>query len=183
MSTHMKLICSSLPCPPSQKIMPSPQRQLHLCLLLALTACGGTDPATQVNESYSSLNARDYSGAEAGFAEALPQLEPGTSVHLRAQLGLFRARSFSDSASAKTDFLAYASANDLEIGDYTQFITDLVTGEHLEEAIAVVSEMKKAFPDNVKVDDMGNALVERAKSAGDTSALDALSGLGYVGND
>ena len=67
-------------------------RQLPLSLLLVLTACGGADPTTQVNESYSALNARDYSGAEAGFAEALPQLEPGTSVHLRAQLGLFRAR-------------------------------------------------------------------------------------------
>ena len=58
-----------------------------------------------------------------------------------------------------------------------------MSGENLEEAIAVVAEMKKAFPDNTKVDDMGNALVERAKSAGDSSALDALSGLGYVGND
>ena len=163
--------------------MPSPHRQLHLCLLLALTACGGTDPVTQVSESYSALNARDYSGAEAGFTEALSQLEPGTSTHFKAQLGLFRARSFSDSASAKTDFLAYASANKLEIGDYTQFITDLVTGQHLEEAIAVVAEMKKAFPDNAKVDEMGNALVDMAKSSGDSSALDALSGLGYVGND
>ena len=158
-------------------------RMLPLSLLVTLTACGGADPAAQVTDSYSALNARDYSAAEAGFAEALPQLEPGTSAHLRAQLGLFRARSFSDASGAKTDFLAYASSNKLAIGDYTQFITDLVSGENLEEAIAVVAEMKQAFPNNTKVDDMGNALVERAKSAGDSSALDALSGLGYVGND
>ena len=43
--------------------------------------------------------------------------------------------------------------------------------------------MKTIFPDEPKVDDMGNMLVAKAKSAGDAGALDALSGLGYVGND
>jgi len=163
--------------------MPPIARFLPFSLLLTLAACGGADPATLVTDSYSSLSSRDYAGAEAGFTDALTQLEPGTGEHLRAQLGLFRARSYSDAAGAKTDFLAFAKANDLQIGDYTQFITDLVTGEHLGEAIAVVGEMKTAFPDNPKVDDMGNALVERAKNAKDSGALDALSGLGYVGND
>ena len=163
--------------------MPLLARYLPLSLLLTLTACGSADPAEQVRDAASALSSRDYAGAEAGFAAALPNLEPGTGDHLRAQLGLFRARSYSDAPGAKTDFLAFAKANDLQVGDYTQFITDLVAGEHLEEAIAVVGEMKTSFPANPKVDEMGNALVERAKSAGDSGALDALSGLGYVGND
>jgi len=164
-------------------IMFSTLRSLPLALLLTLAACGSADPAAQVNESYTSLSARDYSAAEAGFAEALPQLTPGTSDHQRAQLGLLRARSFSDAVGAKADFLAYAKANELKVSDYTVFITDLVSGENLEEAIEVQAEMKATFPENPKVDEMGNALVDMAKSAGNSSALDALSGLGYVGND
>jgi len=163
--------------------MPFNARNLPLSLLLVIAACGDADPAAQVSEAASALSSRDYAAAEAGFAAALPKLEPGTGEHMRAQLGLFRARSYSDASGAKTDFLAFAKANKLQIGDYTQFITDLVAGEHLEEAIAVVAELKTAFPNNPKVDEMGNALVERAKSAGDSGALDALSGLGYVGND
>ncbi len=158
-------------------------RYLPLSLLLTLSACGGGDPTTQVNDSYSDLADRNYSSAEAGFAEALPQLEPGTPDHMRAQLGLFRARSYSDAGGAKVDFLAYAGANDLQVVDYTQFISELVSGDHLEEAIAVVGEMKTAFPDNPKVDDIGNMLVEKAKNADNSSALDALSGLGYIGNN
>ena len=156
---------------------------LALALALTLIACGDADPVAQVNESSAALNAGNYSAAEAGFEEALTQLKPGSADHLRAQLGLLRARSFSDAPGAKTGFLAFAKANDLRVNDYTLFITDLVSGDNLEEAIAVVSEMKIAFPDNPKVDEMGNALVDMAKSAGNSSALDALSGLGYVGND
>ena len=74
-------------------------------------------------------------------------------------------------------------ANNLAIIDYTQLISDLVSGSHLDDAIAVVGEMKTIFPDEPKVDEMGNMLVAKAKSSGDSSALDALSGLGYVGND
>ncbi len=163
--------------------MPLLARHLTFGLLLTFAACGGADPATQVNDSYSSLSSRDYLRAEAGFTEALKQLEPGTGSHRRAQLGLFRARSYSDPTGTKADFLTYAKANDLEIIDYTQFISDLVSGDHLDEAIAVVGEMKSIFPDNPKVDEMGNLLVTKAKNTGDDSALDALSGLGYVGND
>ncbi len=158
-------------------------RCLSLCFFTALAACGGSDPAAQVRDSYSALSSRDYSGAEAGFTEALQGLESGSSEHMRAQLGLFRARSSSDPAGAKADFLTYAQANGLAIIDYTQLISDLVSGDHLEEAIAVVAEMKTIFPDDPKVDEMGNMLVAKAKSSDNSDALDALSGLGYVGND
>jgi len=156
---------------------------LPLCLFAALPACGGADPATQVRDSYSALSSRDYSGAEAGFTEALQGLDASSPEHMRAQLGLYRARSYSDPAGAKSDFLTYARANNLAIIDYTQLISDLVSGDHLDEAIAIVGEMKTIFPDEPKVDDMGNMLVTKAKSSGDSGALDALSGLGYVGND
>jgi len=162
---------------------PTFARSLSLCLLSLLAACGGPDPATQVKDSYSALSSRDYSGAESGFTEALQSLDASSPEHMRAQLGLFRARSYSDPAGAKADFLTYAKANNLAIIDYTQLISDLVSGDHLDEAIAIVGEMKTIFPDEPKVDDMGNMLVAKAKSAGDSSALDALSGLGYVGND
>ena len=162
---------------------PTVTRYLSLCLLTALAACGGSDPAALVKDSYSALSSRDYAGAEAGFTEALQGLDSSSSEHMRAQLGLFRARSYSDPTGTKADFLTYAKANDLEIIDYTQFISDLVSGDHLDEAIAVVGEMKSIFPDNPKVDEMGNLLVTKAKNTGDDSALDALSGLGYVGND
>ena len=162
---------------------PTFTRCLSLCLIAALASCGGPDPATQVKDSYSALSSRNYSGAEAGFAEALQGLEAGSPEHMRAQLGLFRARSYSNPAGAKTDFLAYAKANNLAIIDYTQLISDLVSGDHLEEAIAVVAEMKTIFPDEPKVDEMGNMLVAKAKSSDNSDALDALSGLGYVGND
>ena len=92
-------------------------------------------------------------------------------------------RSYSAPVGAKKSFLAYAKANGLAIIDYTQFISDLVSGNHLDDAIAVVGEMKSVFPDDPKVDEMGNLLVAKAKSTGDSDALDALSGLGYVGND
>lgn len=164
-------------------IIPSIVRYVPLVLLIALSACGGTDPRDQVRDSYSALSSRDYAGAEAGFTEALTQLEPSSPEHMRAQLGLYRARSYSDPAGAKTDFLSYAKANGLAIIDYTQFISDLVSGDHLDDAIRVVGEMKTIFPDDPKVDEMGNLLVTKAKSAGNDDALNALSGLGYVGND
>jgi hypothetical protein len=162
---------------------PTLTRCLSLCLLTALAACGGSDPAAQVRDSYSALSSRDYAGAEAGFTEALKGLDASSTEHMRAQLGLFRARSYSDPAGAKADFLIYAQANGLAIIDYTQLISDLVSGDNLDEAIAVVAEMKTIFPDEPKVDEMGNMLVVKAKTSSNSGALDALSGLGYVGND
>ena len=162
---------------------PTSTRYLSLCLFTALAACGGPDPAAQVKDSYSALSSRDYAGAEAGFTEALQGLDSSSTEHMRAQLGLFRARSYSDPAGAKADFLSYAKANGLAIIDYKQLISDLVSGDHLDEAIAIVAEMKTIFPDDPDVDEMGNMLVAKAKSSGDSGALDALSGLGYVGND
>lgn len=170
--------------------MPSIHCRPPISLLLTLAACvstlaacGGADPATQVRDSYNALSSRDYSSAESGFSEALTQLTAGTPEHMRAQLGLFRARSYSNPAGAKTDFLAYAKAQDLQIIDYTQLISDLVSGDHLDEAISVVSEMQTIFPNEARVDEMGKLLVAKAKSAGNSNALSALSGLGYVGND
>ena len=50
------------------------------------------------------------------------------------------------------------------------------------EAIALLEAGKERFPESATLDGLGKKLVKQAEQAGDSGALDALSGLGYAGD-
>ena len=100
-----------------------------------------------------------------------------------AKLGLAEARIQSDPAGAKEAFLALAREKPEAIQDkeFHSFASKLGDANHLAEATEILTAGIAAFPESPNLVALRDALGDRAKASGDEGALDALKGLGYVG--
>ena len=162
------------------------RRTLLLLALLSLSACGGPkDPKALNRAGEESLAAGDSAAAEKSFSKALEALgsETGSPDYTAAKLGLAQAKIASDPKAAANDFLALARAKPESIQDkqFQSFANQLADGNHLVEATEVLTAGIQAFPESPSLVALRDSLGDRAKQAGNADALDALSGLGYVG--
>ena len=89
-----------------------------------------------------------------------------------------------DAGQAKTDFMAMHKAIGDKVTDKDfQKIANIMGGaSKFTEAIELLAAGKEAFKDSKTLDTLGNTLAKQAAAAGDSSATDALAGLGYVGD-
>ena len=156
-------------------------------LLLVLPACGSPDPRALVDEGSKALNSGQYADAARSYEKALAAIgeDSKNPDWKRAKLGLFKAQAHVDPGQAKDGFLQFAAAapGTVKDDDYNLIASELGAAENLNEAIAVLEAGKKAFPESVHLDALGQDLVKRAAESGDEGALDSLKGLGYVGED
>lgn len=156
------------------------------CALAFLASCGGgSDPRALTDEGSKALNSGDYADAVKSYEKALAEIGTDTQNPdwKRAKMGLFQARAQVDGTRAKEEFLQFAGANPSAVndGDFNLIASKLGSARKLDEAIAVLEAGKAAFPESQHLDALGKELVNRAKESGDAGALDALKGLGYVG--
>lgn len=159
---------------------------LLLSLALLLPACGGSDPAELTHSGNAALGSGDFEGALADFEGALAAIGSDTShpEYVRAKLGAIEAETKLDPAKAKVDFLKLADALPERVNDrdFNRIGGRLGDAGHIGEAIALAEAGKERYPDSAHLDTLIERLGDQAKAGGDSEALEALRGLGYVGD-
>ncbi len=161
----------------------------HFALALALTlaACGGggSDPAAANEEGYAALGSGKYANAASHFQTALDAIGSDTSnaQYLRASMGLIETNVHVDPERAKDDFLALASASpQVNAKDYSRIGGMLAGAKQFQPAIAVVDAGIKAYPETPALEKMIEQISADAEKSGDAEAINALKGLGYLGD-
>jgi len=155
---------------------------LALCLV---TACGGgSDPKALTGEGSAALNAGKYPEAVGHFEEALAAMGTDTANPdwMRAKMGLVQALVNTDAPRAKTEFLALAAAGKASDRDFSTIGTLLAEKGKLAEATEVLEAGMKAHAESPQLLELRDRLGDIAKESGSSADLDALKGLGYVGD-
>ena len=157
---------------------------LSLTLALAsaplLTACGGgaADPGQLSNEGYAALGSGDHAGAVENFEAALAGLEVGTPEYMRAKAGEIEALIHLDANRATEQLMALGdNANEALVATIGSKMT---AAKEFAAAVAVLDAGMKRFPESTKIKAMLDKVQAEAEKAGDSGALDALKGLGYL---
>jgi hypothetical protein len=159
-------------------------------LLLALSACGGGDPAELAEQGYRALGSGDAPTALAKFEAALKGMDPADERYLETRLGALRARAYGDdrtkeekprASAAVVDFLALGGR--LRAEDYRVFVTDLASAGAFMPAVDVLKAGQTAYPEDPKWESLIQRVGDAAKVAGAGAALSSLKGLGYIGGD
>ena len=172
--------------------MPTMRFATLLLLLLApflAVSCGGSsDPKELTDAGNKALGSNDYGTALESFEKALEVIGDDAShaQYLSANLGAVEARGKTDPTGAlealKT--LTAAAPGKLTDRDYSRIASSLGVHNHLDQAIEVVRLGMGLFPEAKSLKEQVMALGDKAKAAaagGDSSALDAIRGLGYGG--
>ena len=161
--------------------MQNPTRLLSLALL-ALAACGGSsDPRALVSEANTALGNRDYATAVSKFDAALAGAKDAALIR-DAKLGRCEALAYTDASRAQSEFLALAGAETVDYSSYNSVAVALTSESKFEEAIAILSQGMAKYPAEKRFEKLRDKIGDAAKNAGDSGALSALAGLGYVGN-
>jgi hypothetical protein len=160
---------------------------LALSLPLVLAACGGgsADPKAATDAGYAALGSGDAQTAVDHFAEALGALEPTDPGYKRARMGEIEAKIGLAPDAAASSFLEYSKSQpeQLEPGDYRKVGVQLSDRKALKAAVDVLDAGLSRFADDPKLKEAMDLTVAAAETSGDTSALDALRSLGYLGGD
>ncbi len=161
---------------------------LVLALTLALSACGGaTDPASLNDAGAKALNSGDYVEAATQYDAALTAIGTDTSnaQYDRAMWGLIEAGAQVDAERSKDLFLDFAKANSavMSAKDYGKVGSWLSDAGAYTQAVYVVDAGVKAYPETPALLTLMESIGVAAAKAGDPEAADAMSGLGYLGDD
>ncbi len=161
---------------------------LLLPLALTLASCGGAaDPKSHNEEGYQALNSGKHAEAADHFEAALAALGSDTQSdqYLRAALGLVEANVHVDAEKAKDDFLALARANSSTMGpeDYGRIGGLLATAKKPLLAVVVVDAGIKAFSETPQLEKIMEKIRSDAEKSGDDATLNAMSSLGYLGDN
>jgi len=146
-------------------------------VLITCTACGGGDPRTAAQDA---LNSGDYPTAVAKFDAALRDAEAGSADYVALSVDRCRALAHQDGAKAKAEFLALAASSNLEVGDYTLVVSELLNVQQWVPAIELMDAGVKAFPENPKMGLLRKQVVAKSTESGDDAANDLLKGMGYL---
>ena len=152
---------------------------IALPCLLVLAACGGS--SNPEKDAFAALGSGQFSDAVGYFDQALEGMDEADGKYLVLVLGKCEALASTDAAGAKDLFLATAGTNELEVRDYSQIVSRLVTAKAFDQAIDILEQGKQAFPDEKdRVDAMAKIVVAASLEAGDDDATARLKGLGYL---
>lgn len=157
---------------------------LLLGAVLFASSCGGSsDPNELTTSGERALASQDFATAEADFASALAAIGDNASdpLYMRAKLGSIEARAGDDPAAVVTELIELAAGGKVSDRDFNRIAGRLGDSKHFADATKLLAEAKKLFPDASHLDTLGAKLAADATKAGDSDAIDALAGLGYVG--
>ena len=159
--------------------------RLLLTIALALpllSSCSG-DAVALTDQGYAALNSGDAAGAASKFESALAKLKPGEEGYLRAKLGHVEALIETEPDRAKQEFLDLAgSAGTLGAEHFRTVGAKMTKQKRYEQAVAVLDVGHKKFPDDKKLHEQIDVVRAEAEKAGDSEAMSALKGLGYIGD-
>lgn len=157
---------------------------LFLALFLPLTACGGgQDSRSLISAGNTELNSGDYAGAVSSFDAALAGLTAADEALKKdATLGKCEALAYVDSGKSKTEFMALADQGGLDYSAYNRVAVALTSASQFSDAVALLTHGMEKFPAEPKFEKLRDKIGKAAESAGDSAAMKALEGLGYVGN-
>ena len=161
-------------------------RLLFALVLCLVAACGSSDPKALIDEGFNALNSGKYEEAAKSYEKALAALASDTAnpEWKRAKMGVIQAHVHIDAARAKNEFLELAgNPGKVTDSDFNLIASKLGDAHKFDEAIALLEVGKKTFPNSTHLDLLGKDLVARAQASGNTSAVDKLKSLGYVGGD
>lgn len=157
-----------------------------LSLALLLPACGGSDPAALTHSGNTALGSGDFDAALADFQSALDAIGSDTShpEYVRAKLGAIEAWTKLDPAKARDEFLKLADAMPDRVNDrdFNRIGGRLGDAGNINEATELAQAGKERYPDSAHLDTLIKRLGDQAQAGGDSEALEALRGLGYVGD-
>ena len=159
------------PIPTTQTVLSEDEQQL--CRWIAEQARTGTGR----------VHYTDAQTALGYFAEALGALQPSDPGYERARMGEIDAKIRLTPSAATQSFLAYAQEqpDQVDAGDYHKVGVQLSERSAFTDAVVVLDAGLKRFPDDPKLTEAMDRTSAAAQEAGDSSALDKLKGLGYVG--
>jgi tetratricopeptide (TPR) repeat protein len=159
-----------------------------LATSLVLFACGGgaSDPAALASSGSAALNSGDYASAKADFEKGL-ELIGGDASHVQfaaLKLGSIEAEAHINPEKAEKDFLAFAASHPdrADYRSYSKIAAELDDAKALTVAVRVLDAGLKRFEDHEVLAKQMAGLEQKAKDTGDAGALDALQGLGYIGD-
>lgn len=167
-------------------------------LLLFAASCGGDTSANATLDSgYTSLNSGNHSEALGHFETALAGLTPADDDYLGAKLGQVQAMAFIDAGKTKTTFLAIPKDAGIGPKDFRSIVTELTNsaeqtakggdkdaaGATMIVAAEILGEGKVQYPEYDGWDQLLQKTGDKAKALGSDDALNALTGLGYAGDD
>lgn len=150
----------------------------------SVTSCGGgaATPAESIQAGSTALGKSDWKAALASFDAALAQLPSTDPSFKRAKMGQIEALIHVDAARAKTEFLTLAggASSQVDSKDWRSVMSKLTGERAFSEAIGVLEAGLKQHPEDLDIKKMGEAIKVAAEKAGDSNALGALQGLGYL---
>ena len=167
-------------------------------LLLLAASCGGDAGANATLDSgYTSLNSGNHAEALGHFETALGGLTPADEDYLGAKLGQLQAMSFIDAPKTKTTLLAIPTEAGVGPRDYRSIVDELTNsaeaqakggdkdkaGATMIVAAEILGEGKTKFPEYDGWDALLKKTGDKATALGSDDALNALTGLGYAGDD
>ena len=157
-----------------------------LLTLPLLTGCGGDagggSPSEMTDAGYASLGSSDFQGALTSFEGALANIEPGGEGFIRAAMGEVEALIHIDAGQARDKFLALAQSypDAIESRQYKTVAGQMTSEKKFTEAIAVLDSGLQTYAEDPSLMALLERVKEEAEKAGDTGALSALEGLGYL---
>lgn len=157
---------------------------LALALPLLAACSGSADPAQLTRDGIAALNAGKPEEAYSKLDDAVAAMEPSDPKYGQAAVNRCRALAHTDAAKAKAEFveLAAAHASVVEERDYEMMADTLRSRGKYAEAIDVLAAGMERYKESPKLVALRDAIGDEAKSSGDSAALDAIKGLGYVGD-
>jgi hypothetical protein len=161
--------------------------RLAILTLALLASCGGgSDPKALTSEGYSALQGGRYEEAAGHFDAALAALGTDTASadYKKAKMGSVEALVHTDAAKARDEFLAYAKGNPSRVDDrdFNKIGGLFGSAGKVKEGVAVLSAGMEAFPESPHLQALVQQLGDLAKKSNAEGDMEALKGLGYVGD-
>ncbi len=160
-----------------------------LFVLLPLASCkGGEDPKVLTAHGRTELAGGAYETAEQNFRDALAAIAGDKSDpnYLNASMGLCEAlanQGAEEADEARGKFLALAKESDKITDRHFNTIGGMLgKSKNLAQATEVLSAGLEQYPDSEHLKKLLGELGKMAEASGGGAALDALKGLGYVGD-
>ena len=139
--------------------------------------CGGTD------DPYEAMKGGDYAAAVQLFDKRIAESKPVEDAWLKASVGRIEALAHTDRAKAKSEAGALVATHGQALGERKvgTVAGALRDGGAFTEALELLNETVKLWPDSVTLDAVHSQTFADAMSKASKGDLDKLKGLGYAG--